>query len=56
MGTNSTGTYHPCTISVAKPKIFAVFAFTNVLKSPALFFGNLCMNLCNVGRDEAMKR
>ncbi len=44
-------------ISVAKPKNFIVFAFTYVLRSPALFFnGNFCMNLYSVDSDEAMKQ
>ncbi len=44
-------------ISVAKLKNFVVFAFTYVLRSPALFFkGDFCMNLYSVDSDEAMKR
>jgi hypothetical protein len=43
-------------ISVAKPKNFVVFAFTYVLRSPALFNGDFCMNLYSVDSDEAMKR
>jgi hypothetical protein len=43
-------------ISVAKPKNIVVFAFTYVLKSFALFYGNFCMDLYSVDNDEAMKR
>jgi hypothetical protein len=43
-------------ISVAKPKNFVVFAFTYVLRSPALVFNDdFCMNLYSVDSDEAMK-
>jgi hypothetical protein len=40
-------------ISVAKLKNIAVIAFTSVLESFALFYGNFCMDLYS---DEAMKR
>jgi hypothetical protein len=43
-------------ISAAKPKNCVVFAYTYVLRSPALFYGDLCMNLYFVDSDEAMKR
>jgi hypothetical protein len=42
--------------SLAKPKNIIVFAFTDVLESFALFFGNFCMDIYNVDSDEAMKR
>jgi hypothetical protein len=42
-------------IFVATPKNFVVFAFTYVLRSPALFNGDFCMNLYSVDSDEAMK-
>jgi hypothetical protein len=40
-------------ISVAKPKNIVVIAFTYVLESFVLFYGNFCMDLYSV---EAMKR
>jgi hypothetical protein len=43
-------------ISVAKPKNIVVIAFTYVLESFALFYGNFCMDLYSVASDEAMKR
>jgi hypothetical protein len=43
-------------ISVAKPKDIVVFAFTYVLESFDLFYGNFCMDLYSVTSDEAMKR
>ncbi len=41
---------------VAKPKNIVVFAFTYVLDSFALFFGNFCIDTYSVDSDEAMKR
>jgi hypothetical protein len=41
--------------SVAKPKNIVVVAFTYVLESFALFYGNFCMDLYIVDSDEAMK-
>jgi hypothetical protein len=43
-------------ISVAKPINIVVIAFTYVLESFALFYGNFCMDLYSVDSDEAMKR
>ncbi len=43
-------------ISIAKPKNFVVFAYTYVSRSPALFYGDFCMNLYVVDSDEAMTR
>jgi hypothetical protein len=43
-------------ISVAKPKSIVVFAFTYVLESFALFYGDFCMDLNIVASDEAMRR
>jgi hypothetical protein len=43
-------------ISVARPKNIVVIAFTYVLESFALFYGNFCMDLYSVASDEAMKR
>jgi hypothetical protein len=43
-------------ISVAKPKNIVVFAFTNMMESFALFYGDFCMDLHSVASDEAMKR
>ncbi len=40
-------------VSVAKPKNIVVFAFTYVLESFALFFGNFCMDIYSVDSDEA---
>jgi hypothetical protein len=42
-------------VSVAKPKIIIVFAFTYVLKSFALFYGDFCTDLYSVDNDEAMR-
>jgi hypothetical protein len=42
-------------ISVAKPKKIVIIAFTYVLESFALFYGNFCMDLYSVDSDEAMK-
>jgi hypothetical protein len=42
-------------ISIAKPKNFVVFAYTNVSRSHVLFYGDFCMNLYFVDSDEAMK-
>ncbi len=42
-------------ISVAKPKNIVVFAFTYVLESFALFYGDFCTDLYSVASDEAMK-
>ncbi len=38
-----------------KPKNIVVFAFTYVLDSFALFYGNFCMDTFSVDSDEAMK-
>ncbi len=43
-------------ISVAKPKNIVVFAFTYVMESFALFYGDFCMDLHSVASDEVMKR
>jgi hypothetical protein len=43
-------------ISVAKPKSIVVFAFTYVLESFALFYGDFCMDLYSFASDETMKR
>jgi hypothetical protein len=43
-------------ISVAKPKNIVVFAFTYVMESFALFYGDFCMDLYSVASNEAMKR
>jgi hypothetical protein len=40
----------------SKAKNIVVFAFTNVLESFALFYGDFCMDLYSVASDEAMKR
>ncbi len=42
--------------SVAKLKNIVVFAFTFVLDSFGLFYGDFCMDLYSVDSDEAMKR
>jgi hypothetical protein len=42
--------------SLAKLKNIVVFAFTFVLDSFDLFYGNFCMDLDSVDSDEAMKR
>jgi hypothetical protein len=42
-------------ISVAKPKNTVVIAFTFMLESFALFYGNFCMDLYSVDSDEAIK-
>jgi hypothetical protein len=42
-------------ISVAKPKNIVVFAFTFVMESFGLFYGDFCMDLHSVASDEAMK-
>jgi hypothetical protein len=42
--------------SLAKPKNIVVIAFTYVLESFALFYGDFCMDLYSVDSDEAMKR
>jgi hypothetical protein len=41
--------------SISKPKNTIVFAFTYVLESFALFYGDFCMDLYSVASDEAMK-
>ncbi len=41
-------------VSVAKPKNIVVFAFTSVLGSFALFFGDFCMAIYVVDSDEAL--
>ncbi len=43
-------------VSVAKPKIIVIFAFTYVLESFALLNCDFCMDLYGVDSDEAMKR
>ncbi len=40
-------------ISAAKPKKIVLFAFTYVLESFALFYGDFCMDLYSVASDEA---
>jgi hypothetical protein len=42
--------------SVAKSKNIVVFAFTFVLDSFGLFYGDFCMDLYCVDSDEAMKQ
>jgi hypothetical protein len=42
-------------VSIAKPKNIAVFAFTYVWKSFALFYGDFCMDLYSVDSNAAMK-
>ncbi len=42
-------------VFVAKPKNIVVFAFTYVLDSFALFFGNFCIDTYSVDSYEAMK-
>jgi hypothetical protein len=39
--------------SVAKSKNIVIFAFTFMLDSFGLFYGNLCMDLYSVDSDEA---
>jgi hypothetical protein len=41
--------------SVAKSKKIVVFAFTFVLDSFGLFYGDFCMDLYSVDSDEAIK-
>ncbi len=41
-------------ISIAKPKNFVVFAFTNVSRSQVLFNGDFCMNLYFVDSDRVV--
>jgi hypothetical protein len=61
---NSIGNFQKIVVSVVsvvKPKNTVVFAFTYVLESFALFYGNFCMDLHSVDSDEvlnasAMKR
>jgi hypothetical protein len=43
-------------VSIAKPKNIVVYAFTYVMESFALFYGNFCMDLSSVDSNEAMKR
>ncbi len=43
-------------VSLAKPKNIVVFAFTYVLESLALFFGDFCMDIYSVDSDEVMKQ
>jgi hypothetical protein len=43
-------------ISITKPKNIVVFAFTYVMESFELFYGDFCMDLHSVVSDEAMKR
>jgi hypothetical protein len=40
----------------SKAKNIVVFAFTYVLESFAMFYGDFCMDLYSVASDEAMKR
>jgi hypothetical protein len=42
--------------SVAKSKNIVVFAFTFVLDSFGLFYGDFCMDLYSVDSNEVMKR
>jgi hypothetical protein len=42
--------------SAAKSKNIVVFAFTFVLDSFGLFYGDFCMDLWSVDSDEAMNR
>jgi hypothetical protein len=42
--------------SIAKSKNIVVFAFTFVLDSFGLFYGNFCMDLYSVDSNEAMKQ
>jgi hypothetical protein len=44
------------TISVANLSNIVIFAFTNVLESLALLYGNFGMDSYTVDGDEAMKR
>jgi hypothetical protein len=43
-------------VFVAMPKNIVVFAFTYVLESFALFFGDFCIDIFSVDSDKAMKR
>jgi hypothetical protein len=43
-------------VSEAKPKNIIAIAFTYVLESFALFYGDFCMDLFSVDSDEAMKQ
>jgi hypothetical protein len=43
-------------ISVAKPKNIIIIAFTYVLESFALFYGNFCIDLYSVDSNEVMQR
>jgi hypothetical protein len=43
-------------ISVTNPKNVIVFAFTYVIESFVLLYGDFCMNPYSVDSDEAMKR
>ncbi len=42
--------------SVAESKNIVVFAFTFVLDSFGLFYGDFCLDLYSVNSDEAMKQ
>ncbi len=42
-------------VSLAKPKNIVVFAFTYVLESFALFFGDFWMDIYSVDSDEARR-
>ncbi len=42
-------------VSIAKPKNIVIFAFTYVLESFALYFGDFCMDLYSIDSNEAMK-
>jgi hypothetical protein len=46
---------HISFISIENPKNFVLFAYTYVSRSPALFYGNFCINLYFVDSNEAMK-
>ncbi len=43
-------------ISKEKPKNIVIFAFTSMLESFALFYGDFCVDLYSVDINEAMKR
>jgi hypothetical protein len=42
-------------VFVAKPKNIVVLAFTYVLESFGLFFGDFCIDIYSVDSDEALK-
>ncbi len=43
-------------VSVAKPKNIVIFAFTYVLESFAMFYGDFCMDIYSIDSNEAKKR